>query len=159
MQLAGLIVGVLTTGAFAEEPPVAAPAGAALRLEARAKGVQIYTCIKVGDNDRWLFSAPEAALFDAAGRQIGTHFAGPTWQATDGSRIVGEAVAQAPSPRPNAVAWLLLRVKSHEGRGVLSDVNLVRRIDTEGGTAPITPCNGTPARVPYTARYLFYKAP
>jgi len=158
---AGLLV--LATGALAEEPRTAAPPGARLVLEAAAQGVQIYTCKKGNDGYGWAFSGPEAALFDADGRQIGTHFTGPSWQLDDGSRIVGETIAQASAPEPHAVAWLLLRVKSHEGNGTLSGVGLVRRIDTQGGTAPATGCDAAQAdrqaRMRYTARYLFYAPP
>jgi hypothetical protein len=157
--LAGLMVIFAATGASAEEQRVAAPPGARLLLEATAQGVQIYTCEKDGDGHRWVFTAPEAALFDAAGQQIGTHFTGPSWQLADGSKIVGEVVAQAPSPEPHAIAWLLLRAKSHEGSGVLSSANVVHRIDTQGGTAPATVCDATQVRMQYTARYLFYTVP
>ena len=156
---------MLTTaaGTLAEEPLVPAPQGAKLVLEAAAQGVQIYVCEKGGDGYHWVFKAPDAALFDASGRQVGTHFAGPTWQFADGSRIVGEVAAQAPAPEPHAIAWLLLRVKSREGSGVLSAVDLVRRVDTQGGVAPVATCDATQAqteaRMRYTARYLFYTTP
>jgi hypothetical protein len=152
-----------TSGAFAAGPQVAAPAGAKLLLHASAQGVQIYKCEKADDGYRWVFSAPDAALFDLTGRQIGTHFAGPSWQMQDGSKIVGEVVAQAPATEPHAIAWLLLRVKSHDGKGVLSGVDLVRRIDTVGGTAPAAGCDAdhasAEARMRYMANYLFYAAP
>jgi hypothetical protein len=152
-----------TTATIAEEPQVPAPPGATLLLEAAAQGVQIYACEKASDGYRWVFKAPDAALFDKTGRQIGTHFAGPTWQLPDGSKITGEVVAQAPAPEPQAIAWLLLRVKSHEGSGGLGGVGLVRRVDTQGGMAPIATCDAaqapTEARMRYTARYLFYAAP
>lgn len=157
--LVGLALCIIATRATAEQQMVAAPPGAKLLLETAAQGVQIYACQQGG----WKFSAPEAALFDAAGRQVGIHFAGPSWQAEDGSKIVGEVEAQAPAPEPHAVAWLLLRVKSHEGQGILTGVDLVRRIDTQGGTAPAGACNSdqgsTQARIRYTARYLFYVTP
>jgi len=57
-----------------------------------ARGVQIYECRvrkDAGAGYEWAFVAPEAELFDAKGNAIGRHGAGPTWQATDGSRIVG----------------------------------------------------------------------
>ena len=38
-------------------------------LTATGKGVQIYTC----QNAQWVFQAPEATLFDSAGKEIGTH--------------------------------------------------------------------------------------
>ena len=160
LALVGLVAGAVATAAPAEVPLTAAPPGGTLILEAAAQGVQIYMCQRGSDGFRWAFAAPEAALFDIAGRQIGTHFAGPTWQLEDGSQIVGEVVAQAPAPEPNAIAWLLLRVRSHQGNGVLVGADLVRRIDTQGGAAPTTACDGTQAsrqaRMRYTARYLFY---
>jgi hypothetical protein len=159
--LLGLIASA--TGASSEESIVPAPQGATLLLEAAAQGVQIYSCEKAADAYRWAFKAPDAALFDNTGRQIGTHFAGPAWQLADGSKISGEVVAQAPSPQPHAIAWLLLRVKSHDGSGALSKVGLVRRVDTQAGVAPASACDATrastEARMRYTARYLFYAAP
>jgi hypothetical protein len=161
--LAALAAYAITTAASAQSSPVAAPSGARLLLETEAQGVQIYTCETGKDGYRWAFSAPDATLFDATGRQIGTHFAGPTWQMQDGSKIEGEVEAQAPAPEPHAVAWLLLRVKSHAGNGVLSNAGLVRRIDTHAGTAPATGCDAAhtaaQARMRYTARYLFYTTP
>ncbi len=156
-------MGATATVVSGEAQHTAAPPGARLLLEAAAQGVQIYTCEKQSDGYRWVFTAPDATLFDVAGRQIGTHFAGPTWQMEDGSKIVGEVIAQDLAPEPHAIAWLLLRVKSHEGSGILSGANLVRRVDTKGGAAPTTVCNETQtlpqARMRYTAQYLFYAAP
>jgi Protein of unknown function (DUF3455) len=150
-------------GTLADEPLVPAPPGARLLLEAAGQGVQVYDCEKAGDAYHWVFKAPDAALFDATGRQIGTHFAGPSWQLADGSKIVGEVVAQATAPEPHAIAWLLLRVKSHAGNGGLSGIDLVRRVDTHGGTPPAASCDATQAqteaRMRYTASYLFYAAP
>jgi hypothetical protein len=153
----------MATVTSADEARVPPPPGAKLLLDTPAQGVQIYACEEGSDGYRWVFKAPDAALFDAAGRQIGTHFAGPSWQLADGSKIVGEVAAQAPAPEPHAIAWLLLRVKSHEGSGVLSSVGLVRRVDTQGGVAPTMTCDArqaqTETRMRYTARYLFYAAP
>ena len=161
--IATLLVWATATASAAEDQQRApAPAGARLVLETAAQGVQIYTCEKAGDLYRWAFTAPDAALFDESGRQIGTHFAGPSWQLLDTSKIIGEVVAQAPAPEPHAIAWLLLRAKSHEGSGVLSNAEVVRRTDTLGGAPPATTCDaaqvGTQARMRYTAHYLFYTA-
>jgi hypothetical protein len=158
--LAGLLATL--TGAIADEPLVPPPPGAKLVFEAAAQGVQVYACEKGSDGYHWVFKAPDAALFDATGRQVGTHFAGPTWQLADGSKITGEVAAQARAPAQGAIAWLLLRVKTHAGKGVLDGVDLVRRIDTQGGVAPAAACDATQApeaRMRYTARYLFYAAP
>jgi hypothetical protein len=81
----------------------------------------------------------------------------------DTIKIIGVVVAQAPAPEPHAIAWLLLRAKSHEGSGVLTGAELVRRTDTLGGAPPAAACDathtGTQARMRYTAHYLFYTAP
>src|ERR1700733_1137675 len=87
-----------------------APAGATLVLQANAAGDQIYVC----DGSSWIFSRPDAKLFDGAGKPIGTHFAGPTWEYSDGSRVTGKAIANA-TPDPQSVPWLLLEAKGHEG--------------------------------------------
>jgi len=57
-----------------------------------AKGVQIYECRAKKDQAgayEWAFVAPEADLFDASGKKIGRHYAGPYWESTDGSKIAG----------------------------------------------------------------------
>jgi len=88
-----------------------APTTQILSLEARAVGVQIYTCNARKDDPtrfEWVFKAPEADLFDTAGKKIGKHYAGPTWEANDGSKVVGELKTKADSPDANAIPWLLL---------------------------------------------------
>jgi hypothetical protein len=161
--LATLAACAITTAAAAQPQTVAPPPGATQLLDAQAQGVQVYTCEPSANGYHWAFTAPDAWLFDPTGRQIGTHFAGPTWQLQDGSKIVGAVQAQAASPEPNAVAWLLLRVTSHAGTGLLGNAGFVRRIDTHGGAAPTTGCDATQAktqaRMRYTARYVFYAAP
>jgi hypothetical protein len=143
-----------------EEALVPAPAGAPLMLEAMADGVQIYACEAQGQGFEWVFKAPEANLFDKQGRQIGTHFAGPTWKTGDGATVVGEVAAKADAPAPGAIQWLLLRAKSHEGTGALSGVAFIRRAETKGGVAPKAGCDaghrGEQARIRYSALYQFF---
>ncbi len=119
--ICGIAAGILTSaGAFtvgADEVAVLAPEGSALLLELLADGVQIYTCAAKESGFEWSFKAPEANLFDLQGRQIGTHFGGPTWKIDDGSAVVGEVIAKADAPEPDAIQWFLLRAKSHEGSG------------------------------------------
>jgi len=137
-----------------------------LLLEARATGVQIYVC-GPGKEDpassQWVFQAPEADLFDATGARIGRHYAGPTWESVDGSKVVGRLKAQASAPESTAVPWLLLVAKATSGPGLLSRVEAVQRVDTVGGKAPpASSCDpahaGTQARIPYQATYRFYGA-
>lgn len=139
------------------------PAGARVVLSARGEGVQVYSCSTAQGGYKWVLTAPDARLLDDAGRQIGTHFAGPTWKLTDGSHVVGELMASRPSPDTDSVAWLLLQAKPGSASGKLADVGFVRRTDTHGGVAAKAGCQGAAdagktARVPYTATYTFYAA-
>jgi Protein of unknown function (DUF3455) len=141
------------------------PADQVLALEALATGVQIYECSAGKDQAarlEWVFQAPEAELFDKEGRKVGKHYAGPTWESTDGSAVVGEVKARDAGPDPNAIPWLLLSAKSNSGRGVLSQIKSIQRLQTVGGKAPSAPCTrdtaGQVVRVPYKAVYYFYAA-
>ena len=123
-----------------------------------AKGVQIYVCsVKEGANE-WHFKAPEAELSDAQGRPFAKHYAGPTWEAPDGSKIVGEVLVSEPAPKSGAIPWLLLSTKS-SGSGVLAGTRFAQRVNTSGGAAPTGACPtaGAERRVDYTADYIFHK--
>lgn len=134
-----------------------------LSFAAKAKGVQIYEC-RAKTNDatvyEWVLKAPEADLFDALGKRIGRHYGGPTWEGIDGSKVVGELKGREPSTETNAIPWLLLVAKKHEGNGVFSRVSSIQRLETVGGKAPTGGRDrsklGTEVRVPYTAVYYFY---
>jgi Protein of unknown function (DUF3455) len=131
------------------------PAGEHLRTHAHASGQQIYTC----DGSKWILSGPDAKLFDEAGQQVGSHFAGPTWQWSDGSRVTAKPVASA-TPDPESIPWLLLTATDHTGDGVMKNVSSIQRLQTKGGKAPANGCEeshkGAQARVSYTADYYFY---
>lgn len=139
-----------------------APEGNVLLFKAYATGAQIYTCTAADapDTFAWKFKAPQAVLWNEAGEQVATHFAGPTWQGNDGSSVVGEAVASADATDPGAIPWLLLRAKSNAGTGAFSTVTYVQRLDTVGGVAPMDGCDqstaGAERAVPYSATYAFY---
>ena len=131
-------------------------ANESLALVVPAKGDQIYECREA----KWVFVAPEADLFDAAGKKIGRHYAGPHWEAADGSRIVGAVKERADAPAAGAVPWLLLSAKSVGPEGSFSKVTSIQRVATKGGVAPAGKCSevGAKARVPYTADYYFFTA-
>ena len=141
-----------------------APATQKLALEADASGVQIYDC-KASPSDpakfEWTFRAPDAELFDITGKRIGKHYAGPTWESYDGSKVVGEVKARDDGPDPDAIPWLLMTAKSASGVGVLGRIASIQRAQTVGGKAPQQGCSaslaGNELRVPYTARYYFYE--
>jgi hypothetical protein len=134
-----------------------------LLVAASASGVQIYEC-QPKESDpgqyQWVFKAPDAQLLDVDGKKIGRHYAGPTWESNDGSKVVGEVKAHMDSANSNAIPWLLLQAKSHVGDGQFSKVTSIQRVDTGGGIAPTIGCDksnvGKEIRVPYTALYYFY---
>jgi Protein of unknown function (DUF3455) len=135
-----------------------------LALETHATGVQIYECRVSKDNPAhfdWVFVSPEATLVDNAGVTVAKHYAGPTWEAIDGSKVVGEVKARDDGPDAKAIPWLLLSAKSTSGSGMLNRTTFVQRINTIGGKAPMD-CASTQAgaelRVPYEAKYNFYVA-
>lgn len=132
------------------------PANESLSMIVPAKGDQIYECREA----KWVFVAPEADLFDGAGKKIGKHYAGPHWEAADGSRIVGAVKERADAPAAGAIPWLLLSAKSVGPEGAFSKVTSIQRVATKGGVAPAGDCSqaGAKARVPYTADYYFFTA-
>jgi hypothetical protein len=141
-------------------PQLQPPANEHLFLQLHAKGDQIYTCKSEGSQSTWTLKAPDAQLFDKDEKPFGKHFAGPSWEASDGSRVTGKAVANAPSPDPDSIPWLLVNIVSHEGSGVLSPATTIQRLNTKGGKAPASGCDashaGQEVRIPYSADYLFY---
>jgi hypothetical protein len=129
----------------------------------RGVGVQIYACkALISDPARfdWAFIAPQAELFDDQANKLGKHYTGPTWEANDGSKVVGEVLAKDNGPDPAAIPWLLLRAKEHAGMGMFSQIASVQRLNTKGGKAPADGCTqakvGAEVRIPYTADYYFY---
>ena len=141
------------------------PAGQTLSLVSPATGVQIYEC-GAGKVDatrfEWVFKSPEADLFDLSGKKIGKHYAGPTWESNDGSKVAGEVKARDDGPAATAIPWLLLGAKTTSGNGVFSRTQSIQRLYTVGGKAPAGGCSkaqlGKEARVPYKATYYFYSA-
>lgn len=168
MRVAVALLPVLALAACASapQPPqvpanLQPPAGQVLHLETLASGVQIYECQAKADGSgrAWVFKAPEAALTDRAGKSLGKHYGGPTWEGLDGSTVVGEVKARDPGPDAKAIPWLLLAAKSNGGSGVFSATKSIQRVATVGGPAPAEACTaaGQVARVPYTATYYFYR--
>jgi len=100
-------------------------------------------------------------LFDASGKQIGEHFAGPAWKLKDGSEVTGKAAAKHDTPQANAIPWLLITVTGHKGSGTLENVTTIQRVNTQGGVADTSVAcdaskNGAESERPYSADYYFY---
>ncbi len=153
-------------------PPLAVPdnlraaANETLLTVLVARGVQIYECRARKDTPsatEWAFVAPEADLFDAQGKLVGKHYAGPHWEASDGSKIVGAVKARADAPQAGAIPWLLLGTKSVGPAGTFSKVTSIQRVSTVNGVAPAADgCTaamlGKVVRVGYSADYRLFAA-
>jgi Protein of unknown function (DUF3455) len=151
-----------------DPPPVpsdiAVPDGHRLFLVGHAVGVQIHTCGADSGSYRWRFEGPRANLYGDHGKLLTTHYAGPSWQAKDGSTVVG-ALDRPVTVDPTAIPWLRLRAASATAGSDgdrLAGTTYIQRINTTGGLAPDpAACNadtvGTTQEVPYTADYTFWK--
>jgi hypothetical protein len=135
------------------------PAGNKVFLVAHADGVQIYRC---DPGSVWTLVAPRANLYGDSGKLIGTHSAGPRWEAKDGSFVTARK-ADGVNLDPTAVDWLLLEkvtTSAPEG-GRLAGTTWIQRVNTTGGRAPAaTECDvtGESAQIAYTADYYFWKS-
>jgi hypothetical protein len=135
---------------------IQAPEGTKVAFHVYALGVQVYRW----NGTSWAFVAPVANLFadDNYRGQVGTHYAGPTWESNSGSKVIAARVDFC-TPDPTAIPWLLLQTVSNDGPGIFSSVTYVQRVNTAGGLAPTAPGQyaGQEAKVPYTAEYYFYR--
>jgi|SRR5215217_7773014 len=134
-------------------------------LVGHAVGVQIYSCNATAAGYGWGPATPRANLYDDNGKLIATHYGGPTWQAGDGSKVVGQRV-DGVTVDPTAIQWLLLSAASTSAGpdgSRLAETTYIQRIATTGGLVPPgADCNaetsGTVREVPYTADYYFWKS-
>jgi len=136
------------------------PEGYSPVLTAHAKGDQIYQCSLKEGKYSWETQAPDAKLFDAEGKIVGNHTAGPLWEYKEGSRVVGRVLKKIDMEPGSSIAWLLVEVVSHQGDGLFSNVSFINRVNTNGGLPPSSGCDanhlGGEKRVAYTADYIFY---
>jgi hypothetical protein len=168
--LAQGVAGAVTS---APVPAAIQPAGARLLFTAQASGVQIYRSVAdPGGPLHWQLQAPLAQLTGDDGRILIRHYAGPSWEAADGSKAMldpaGKVVAVPAPPETDATAmpdipWLLVPVTASPepdgaAPGVLGQVAFVQRSATHGGAAPATPPlrPDTQIGVAYTATYAFF---
>ena len=167
-----LILGTAVAGAQAKDAPqkevppdvpdsIQAPAGEEVVLLAHATGSQIYTCQAAAEGKfSWTLKAPEAELHDRKDKVIGQHSAGPSWKLKDGSEVTGKGAAKVDALDPGSIPWLLVKVVSHAGNGVLSSVTTIQRVRTHGGQPPAEGCDAAhrdaETKSSYTADYYFY---
>lgn len=152
------------------EPPVptgiVVPDGNRLFLVGHAVGVQIHECIPAATGYRWRFAGPRADLYGDNGQLLATHFAGPRWQASDGSTILATLDGDGTvTVDPTAIPWLRLSASGMAGPdgARFADTTWIQRVATVGGLTPAAAdCNeataGTRQEIPYSADYRFWKA-
>jgi hypothetical protein len=146
-----------SSGAGDELRELRPPEGQELVLTAIGSGSQNYVCDQA--TSTWIFRDPTATL-SRHGKAIGIHYAGPTWELFDGSRVTAVVEKRVDAPNPTKdIPWLLLKSTGHAGSGVLSTVDYIQRLHTRGGVAPTGVCDPATDQtvgVPYTAVYRFF---
>ena len=140
---------------------IQAPVGEEVVLLAHATGSQIYSCQATADGKfSWTLKAPDAELHDRKDKVIGQHSAGPSWKLKDGSEVTGKAAAHVDSLDGESIPWLLVKVVSHSGNGLLANVTTIQRVHTHGGQPPAEGCDAAhrdaEIKSSYTADYYFY---
>jgi Protein of unknown function (DUF3455) len=154
------ILALTSTNAFAADalPEAIAAPGETVVLSVHAEGAQVYEC-KAGNDSKlaWAFREPVATLL-AEGKTVGRHYAGPNWELSDSSAVVGKAIGNAPGATASDIPWLKLDVASRRGSGVLTPVTTVQRINTHGGKLEGS-CEkaGEFKSAPYSADYIFLR--
>jgi hypothetical protein len=149
---------VVGSRALAEVPGTIAAPGAIRIALVHAQGAQVYEC-KSGATGQlaWQFREPIAALFEE-GRTVGRHYAGPSWELDDGSRVTAKVASRAPGATAKDIPMLKLEVATNSGAGRLREAVAIQRLNTKGGVA-----EGWCARpgdllsVPYAADYAILK--
>jgi hypothetical protein len=152
------VVGIILSFSLAEAEDVQVPMADGMTTVANvhAEGVQIYECKIGADNQKsWQFREPLATLIEE-GKTVGRHFAGPSWEFSDGASIKGKVVSQTPGATPADIPVLKLDVIDRHGDGVLAKVTKVQRLNTRGGVYAGS-CNhaGALHLEPYSADYVF----
>jgi hypothetical protein len=154
-----LALSIMPPSASAAEVPgaIAAP-GEILVATINAIGAQVYECKSdAAGKLTWQFREPIATLF-IDGKTVGRHYAGPSWEMTDGSVVSGKVASRASGATPNDIPLLKLDVTSRRGQGELANVTTIQRINTRGGVVDgMCESRGAFLSVPYTADYAFYR--
>jgi hypothetical protein len=150
----------LQAAAGAEMPdPIAVP-GETLVATIHAQGAQVYDCTAdAAGRLAWQFREPIATLL-VDGKTVGRHFAGPTWELTDGSKVLGKIAGRAPGATAMDIPLLKLDAVPQRDAGLLAGVTTVQRLNTKGGVAQ-GPCAalGELLSVAYSADYAFHRKP
>jgi hypothetical protein len=141
---------------------VRVPAGHKFMMTSRGVGELTYECRAKKDmatQFEWAFVGPVATLMNADRKAVGKYYAGPTWEALDGSKVSGKQVAVSPAAAGN-IPLQLVKTDATMGEGAMKGVSYIQRLKTQGGVAPSATCDAAAASkrmtVPYEADYVFY---
>jgi hypothetical protein len=148
----------MVTNAAAQTPDAIAAKGETAVLTVHAEGAQVYECkADPGGKLVWQFREPVATLI-ADGKTVGRHYAGPTWELADGSRVQGKPLGRAPGATAADIPWLKLEAVDPRGPGTLAGIATIQRINTRGGQFE-GPCEtaGATHAAPYAADYVFLR--
>lgn len=165
---AAVAVSLASVAAHAADVPAAVqvPAGNKVFMNTFAMGQITYECKEKADAKgqyAWTFKIPFAYLYDTDRNMIGRYYGSPkgaTWEANDGSKVIGKQLAI--SPNPGAIPLQLVQNNGTEGSGAMNKVSFIQRLDTKGGTAPTSACDagkaGKQELVTYSADYIMWTA-
>jgi hypothetical protein len=143
--------------------PIRVPDGHRAFLHTVGTGELTYECREKKDMAgafEWGFVGPVATLADAQGQSVGKYYAGPTWEANDGSKVSGKQLAVSPHT-PGSIPLQLVQAGPATGAGAMQGVSYIQRLQTKGGAAPALPCGAEQKsqrrQVAYQADYVFYR--
>ena len=141
---------------------VRVPMGQKLMMATTGVGEITYECREKKDMagaHEWAFVGPMATLYSGDRRAVGKYYAGPTWEAADGSKVSGKQLAVAPAS-PGNIPLQLVKADPAMGAGAMTGVSYIQRLNTKGGVAPAMACDaaskGKRQQVAYEADYVFY---
>jgi Protein of unknown function (DUF3455) len=139
-------------------PETIAAASEKTVLFVNAEGAQVYECkADTAGKLAWSFREPVATLL-VDGKTVGRHYTGPHWELEDGSVVQGKVVGRAPGVAQTDIPLLKLEVSAKRGKGQLSEVTTIQRLNTRGGVLEGTCVKAGAFRsVAYSADYVFLK--
>ena len=142
------------------------PAGNEVVLETTAVGVLNYECRAnepTAGTIGWVLVSPKADLLDRTGKTVGAYSGPPaTWTHSDGSSVVGNQLAIAPTIGGTNIPLQLSKGTPGATAGAMQNVTYIQRIKTKGGQDFSKACShadlGDKLTLPYQADYIFWKA-
>jgi hypothetical protein len=149
---------------------VKVPDGNVVMLKTFAMGQITYECAEKKDaagQFAWTFKIPFAYLYDSSNTQMGRYYGSPkgaTWEANDGSKVIGKQLAVTPNTAtPGSIPLQLVQQNGYEGNGAMNKVTYIQRLATVGGVAPAGKvCDAASAGkkelVSYQADYILWTA-